>query len=97
MPEEPAIRPWLENISDSSSEIHAIVPGEAPSRKRKTPQRPSPSLSIDESTEKMSSLSKKRKIDDPDPTPQSQKMIQDCLVPRNSGHSLAPSEAGTIP
>ncbi|KAL2674229.1 hypothetical protein Neosp_012680 [[Neocosmospora] mangrovei] len=64
MPDDPAIRLWLNDISDGPPESHvAIDPSEATSCKRKSSQQRAPSVSTEEYTENMSAISKKRKMD----------------------------------
>ncbi|KAI8652271.1 hypothetical protein NCS57_01290200 [Fusarium keratoplasticum] len=64
MSDGPAIRLWLNDVSDGPPESHvAIDPSEATSRKRKLSQQPSSSVSTEEYNENMSAISKKRKID----------------------------------
>lgn len=65
MSDDPAIRLWLNNVSDGPPESHVTIdPSETTSRKRKLWQQSSSSVSTEEYNENISAISKKRKIDD---------------------------------
>ncbi|EEU37480.1 uncharacterized protein NECHADRAFT_86344 [Fusarium vanettenii 77-13-4] len=93
MQDDPAIRLWLNDVSDGPPDSHvAIDESEATSRKRKPSQQRASSVSTEGYTENLSAISKKRKIDNPHLTFRAEDMKTGTMHNPPSRPSLESSE-----